>query len=318
MSKSVDLYQFEADSATLLLNENLAKIINLSKNCIAFFEDVLDYKLDHTINSLKYVDQYIENAFIDQESEVPKNLIDMFGSYFGETLRYNLKGRWYVTPEGTLLLKSTVGDNEITVFPYVKTHKRFLNGIEDSLYHYANYAYETLLKDYIETSCAMFDYIKDIYETYSIYVGINSKTSKSISEESFFDYIFMFVSRLSFTGGEWSDDKFFIIRDFLGNKLKNELFDFNMNNIIGKINNKSSLEVFLKFRPQIIKDIVKYDVNNGTCYSWNVAGGIYKIGEVVTSLRHSEDDASLAVFNAHFTFLTEFLQDSGVSMPSSE
>lgn len=112
--------------------------------------DSLNLKLDYSLDSLKFVDQFFDEQTEDglpKEGSVltlggssfgPK--IFAIGCYLGETLvknipgaKWNLKG--FTSPQTEVEAQIILPDTSI-VWPILKTIKRMRNGDEDSLYGY--------------------------------------------------------------------------------------------------------------------------------------------------------------------------------------
>lgn len=89
-----------------------------------------DIHFDYSERSLAVLDDVISRCW----SAPPKNLdnmVAMFGSYLGETIRRQIGGQWGKDEAGYHLVN--VGGVEQWIDPFSKVRKRFLNGIEDSL-----------------------------------------------------------------------------------------------------------------------------------------------------------------------------------------
>lgn len=113
-------------------------------------------KLDYSVQSLKYVDQYLEKARSNKKSlsnDQYATIILRCGSYSGEVIRKNshkdftwvtfdeaVKNHEKIKEFGRSLLTQYVLEDRKTnqvIFPMAKVEKYVSNGKEDSLYFYA-------------------------------------------------------------------------------------------------------------------------------------------------------------------------------------
>jgi hypothetical protein len=89
-----------------------------------------DINFDYSERSLAVLDDVISGCW----SAPPKNLenmVAMFGSYLGETIRRQVGGVWAKDEVGYHLVN--VGGVDQRVDPFSKMRKRFLNGKDDSI-----------------------------------------------------------------------------------------------------------------------------------------------------------------------------------------
>jgi hypothetical protein len=90
--------------------------------------------LDYSADSIETLEKIIEEGW--QEPPIfMDDLVLAFGSYLGETIKRLHGAEWKYSEEYSLYLDNVGGQN-MTIFPFGKVRKRFVNGNEDSLAYY--------------------------------------------------------------------------------------------------------------------------------------------------------------------------------------
>jgi hypothetical protein len=112
-----------------------------SLDCVDFMASKFQIKLDFSAGSVAAIEQCLEILHVQMADASPtQEQLDffskMFGSYLGETYRRNYGGVWGVGADRQPSLQ-TVG--ELVCFPWVRVHKRIVNGDEDNVQHWFDY-----------------------------------------------------------------------------------------------------------------------------------------------------------------------------------
>jgi len=145
-----------------LMHEDLARMFYEEKeNPIYLLDFLMAEKLDYSLESLKHVDEYLEQLYKNQPSDDELLKITLrTGSYVGEVIRKNTKEPfvWLNYEEATKINSSLTdfGENLGTVgmlwskpdsfiFPLAKILKFIENGNEDSVHSFANVAIAGML-----------------------------------------------------------------------------------------------------------------------------------------------------------------------------
>lgn len=88
--------------------------------------------LDYNEESILKIDEIISKGWPNAQSVIADSIILLFGSFLGEAMRHVFGGEWIETEQGWgLKINDTV-----TVFPFAKIKKRFVNGMGDSITYY--------------------------------------------------------------------------------------------------------------------------------------------------------------------------------------
>lgn len=106
-------------------------ISNIKSNAsmvMARLGKVAGKELDYSSESVKWVDGFIER---NRSGDTGK-LVSVLGSYLGEAIIQNYGGSW-VSIKGAPSVRI---NEKVVTFPFGKVQKQFLNGSEDSIYHY--------------------------------------------------------------------------------------------------------------------------------------------------------------------------------------
>jgi hypothetical protein len=114
------------DSQTL---EAIRENVNLAKTVLG---EQLGVKLDLDESSIKWIDEYINRNRDDLEKHTRERLIDIFGSFLGESIIKNYGGTWALN-NGALAVHLK---GESWAFPFSKVEKQMYQGPEDSIYSF--------------------------------------------------------------------------------------------------------------------------------------------------------------------------------------
>lgn len=91
-------------------------------------------KLSYDADSVKRVEEFIEQTKSHLNSDNRKGLISSLGAFLGQSIIKNYGGRWlYDEKFKTVCVALPSGDR---VYPVSKTAKQFENGLEDSIYSF--------------------------------------------------------------------------------------------------------------------------------------------------------------------------------------
>ena len=89
------------DNQNDIVKKKVEAVETFSKELVKLVKLNYNKNLDFSENSLKDIDEILESQKKKNLSEQACNLVvKMFGSYFGQVLVKNLKGRWALTREG--------------------------------------------------------------------------------------------------------------------------------------------------------------------------------------------------------------------------
>ena len=119
----------------------LRQDIVTAKDWIALALNSSNYSADFSLDSLKEIDRFFD------EQNVPGGLLSKnggqrifaLGTYIGEVIINDVGGEWLTDdndPNGEMNIAVKLNNGNI-IWPVQKAMKRFLNGIEDSIYDYA-------------------------------------------------------------------------------------------------------------------------------------------------------------------------------------
>jgi hypothetical protein len=99
-------------------------------------KEIFDLDLDYSAESVKRLDQLIQEGWPAGPPILIDQVVAGLGSYLGETILRLHGGSWKFTAEDGIYLD--VGNTNTKIWPFAKVKKRFLNGEEDSLgFYYA-------------------------------------------------------------------------------------------------------------------------------------------------------------------------------------
>jgi hypothetical protein len=90
--------------------------------------------LKYDIDSIKFIEGFIERNKSSFGKEETKGLINSLGAFLGQCIIENYGGQWQLDNEmGTM---AVVFDDKNKAYPFSKVNKQFDNGLEDSLYSF--------------------------------------------------------------------------------------------------------------------------------------------------------------------------------------
>jgi hypothetical protein len=121
------------------------------------------WTLDYSMDSLKRIDQFLDDNIVDGQAKTGSilarnrgQILFAIGCYVGETIRTNIAGAiWDIdeADEERGVNAAIVLPNGVTLWPVQKVVKRYFNGEDDSIYPYVVIAVKELCKDgYWETA----------------------------------------------------------------------------------------------------------------------------------------------------------------------
>ena len=96
------------------------------------FASQLDVELGYNLDSVKWLDGYIERIRMEIKEKTRDKLINIFGSFLGECLKKEFGGNWTFSENGF----GIEFPDKTTAFPFNKVEKQFLNGSGDSIYSF--------------------------------------------------------------------------------------------------------------------------------------------------------------------------------------
>ena len=103
-------------------------------------KEVFNIDMDYSVQSIKMLDGIIDRAWDGKQPNDIDNMIILFGSYLGEAIKKNHGGEWDYDENFGIVLKN-FENWTITIFPFDKVRKKFLEGKDESLTFY----YQTAL-----------------------------------------------------------------------------------------------------------------------------------------------------------------------------
>lgn len=90
--------------------------------------------LNYDMNSVKFVEGFIERQRNNFDSEQREGLINSIGSFVGQCIIINYGGHWQVDQDTQTICVAL--DEKNKIFPFAKTARQFQNGLEDSVYSF--------------------------------------------------------------------------------------------------------------------------------------------------------------------------------------
>jgi hypothetical protein len=87
-------------------------------------------KLQYDADSVKYLEQFIEEQKVNFEGDELQGLITSCGAFLGQCIIENYGGVWSRQANGDVVVAF---DERNMVYPFVKVSKQFANGLEDSV-----------------------------------------------------------------------------------------------------------------------------------------------------------------------------------------
>lgn len=118
----------------------LLQDIYSSSEWVANALNVSGYKADYSLESMKEIDRFFDeqNTPTGILSKNRGQILFALGSYIGQTVIKLYGGKWITDdndPEGEMKIAVNL-DNGSTIWPVMKSMKRYTNGQEDSIYDY--------------------------------------------------------------------------------------------------------------------------------------------------------------------------------------
>ncbi len=111
------------------------RIEDLGEVCINTAETTLGIELEFDESSLLRVDQIIADAWNNETPSMLEQMVLIWGSYLGESIRRLKGGYWVESDEyGTHLCD--VGAQGVKIMPYNRIRARFEVGMEESITYY--------------------------------------------------------------------------------------------------------------------------------------------------------------------------------------
>jgi hypothetical protein len=92
-----------------------------------------ELKLGYDIESVKYLEEFIERQKERFSAEEAKGLINSCGAFLGQCVIVNYGGQWTRDAGGAI---AVAFDAKNMVYPFAKVSKQFANGLEDSVYSF--------------------------------------------------------------------------------------------------------------------------------------------------------------------------------------
>ena len=117
------------DKATL---DSIQKNVSYVKNQLSA---ALGETLDLNAESIELIVGYINRTWERFNTSIKDSLVDVLGSFLGETISEVYGGEWRINNEGMLGIKF---ENNAWAFPFIKTYKHYINGHEDSIRSFFN------------------------------------------------------------------------------------------------------------------------------------------------------------------------------------
>ena len=122
-------------SVSSIDSETLKQIRANAELVMKHSQEFVDFKFGYSKESIQWLEGHIEhlrltNGFDAQHSK----FVSIFGSYLGEAIIHNYGGYWSTDDKGLGIQFS--GEN--VAYPFVKTEKQMLNGLEDSILSFFN------------------------------------------------------------------------------------------------------------------------------------------------------------------------------------
>ena len=124
----------------------------------AYAQDAIDFarahyskRLDWSDDSVRHVEEiaaHLHNSLPDPPPPEEEILAfaKMFGSYVGEVFRRNHGAAWGLVALGDQKVPGLKGSHDgVTFWPWVRVHKRLVNGPEDNVWHY----YQLLISEHV-------------------------------------------------------------------------------------------------------------------------------------------------------------------------
>ena len=97
------------------------------------FSDKLGVELKPDLESIEWIDGYINRNREKLKNDAVDNLSNVFGSFLGEAIIEAYSGEWLYN-DGNLGIYFK--EENSWAFPFAKTQKQFRNGPEDSIYSF--------------------------------------------------------------------------------------------------------------------------------------------------------------------------------------
>lgn len=119
-------------------NEEVIKAIqHIADVQVNTAKDLMQIDLDYSLASARKLDELIEKAWGGTVPTLLEQMVQGFGAYLGEIFVRHLGGAWREN-DGRWVVRLTMVDGSMAdANVFAKVHKRFLNGMEDSLGYYA-------------------------------------------------------------------------------------------------------------------------------------------------------------------------------------
>lgn len=132
------------------LDERLIRILKEAEFIKSHVASQMGIKLEYNFACMLQIDLLIDRLLGGNPSEEPKQLAQIFGSYFGECVRRTFSGKWVFTEDNQAVLVD-IGGTDIKVIPHNTLHSRICDNEEQKVFVTSQFIAQKLIQTYSET-----------------------------------------------------------------------------------------------------------------------------------------------------------------------